>query len=112
MELEFLTKDGKGIFAVNGSIDALTSAQLTDLINEKLAEGHTELVIDLNQVEFLSSAGLRAILGALKESRQRGGDLHLAAAQPGVEKVLKISGFTSILKFYPNRQEALAGFSG
>jgi anti-anti-sigma regulatory factor len=48
----------------------------------------------------------------LKESRQEGGDLHLAAAQPGVEKILKMSGFTSILKSYPTVAEAVAGFGG
>ena len=74
-------------------------------------QGASQLVADLSQVEFMSSAGLRAILAALKEARQHGGDLRLAAAQPGVEKILKISGFTSILKAYPSVDEALSSFT-
>jgi anti-anti-sigma regulatory factor len=46
----------------------------------------------------------------LKESRRQGGDLYIAAPGPGVEKILKMSGFTSILKVYPSVQDALAGF--
>jgi anti-sigma B factor antagonist len=65
----------------------------------------------MNRVDFMSSAGLRAFLGALKESRQRGGDLYIAAPQPGVERILEISGFTTIMKVYPSIQEALEGFA-
>jgi anti-anti-sigma regulatory factor len=43
--------------------------------------------------------------------RQLGGNLRLAAAQPGVEKILKLSGFMSILKFYSSVEEALTSFS-
>jgi len=107
MQIEFNTHDTGYIVAIQGSVDALTSPQLTETLNREIQNGHHFLIVDLSQVEFMSSAGLRAILGALKGSRQNGGDLRLAAAQPAVEKVLQISGFTSILKTYPSVEEAL-----
>jgi anti-anti-sigma factor len=100
------------VISIAGSIDALTAGEVTSFLSAQVQSGKHHLVADLSQVDFMSSAGLRAILATLKESRQEGGDLHLAAAQPGVEKILKMSGFTSILKSYPTVAEAVAGFGG
>jgi anti-sigma B factor antagonist len=99
------------VLSIAGSVDALTAPEVTKTLSREISSGNHHLVLDLGQVEFMSSAGLRAILGALKESRQEGGDLRLAAAQPGVEKILKMSGFTNILKTYPTVDEATASFS-
>ena len=99
------------IISLAGSFDALTADEARSAIGMQIGEGRQQIVLDLSQVEFMSSAGLRAILAALKEARQHGGDLRLAAAQPGVEKILKISGFTSILKAYPSVDEALSSFT-
>ena len=98
------------VISVAGSIDALTAGEVTRYFSEQIGSGNPQIVADLSQVDFMSSAGLRAFLGALKESRQQGGDLHIAAPQPGVEKILKMSGFTTILKVYPTVEEAAAGF--
>jgi len=98
------------VIAISGSVDALTSGAVAHFLSEQIGAGQKQLVADLSRVEFMSSAGLRAILATLKESRQQGGDLRLAAAQPGVERVLKMSGFTSILKTYPTVAEAVASF--
>ena len=76
----------------------------------KLALEHFDLVETIDRPEIADR--LETLLAALKEARQLGGDIRLAAAQAGVEKVLKISGFMSILKFYPSVDEALTSFSG
>jgi anti-anti-sigma factor len=99
------------IITIVGSIDALSATEVTQFCSERLTGGQHRLVIDLSQVNFMSSAGLRAILTTLKESRQLGGDLRLAGAQPGIEKVLKMSGFTTILKVFASVDEAAASFS-
>ena len=98
------------VVSIVGSVDALTAEQVTRFLGAELDKGNKHIVGDLSQVDFMSSAGLRAILMALKDSRQQGGDLRLGAAQPGVEKVLKMSGFTNILKTYPTVDEAVASF--
>lgn len=98
------------VVTITGSVDALTAGEVTDFLGQQLAADRNKLVADLSQVDFMSSAGLRAILTTLKESRRQGGDLHLAAAQPGVEKILKMSGFTNIIKSFATVDEAVAGF--
>jgi len=85
-----------------GSIDALTAGEV-----EAALHGRKNIVIDLGGVDFISSAGLRVILDALKNCRKTSGELRIAAAQPGVERVLNISGFTTILKCYPDVASAV-----
>jgi anti-sigma B factor antagonist len=111
MDINFIEKQYADIVQVSGSVDALTASILSDYLSLKISQNHTNLVLDLSEVEFMSSAGLRSVLAALKESRNKGGDLRIAGVQPGVEKVLKMSGFTSILKIFPDSENALASFS-
>lgn len=100
------------VVSVAGSVDGLTAGDVAAFLGTQIGGGSTHLVADLSQVSFMSSAGLRAILATLKDVRQHGGDLRLAAPQIGVEKVLKMSGFTSILKTFSTVDEAVASFNG
>jgi anti-anti-sigma factor len=58
----------------------------------------------------MSSAGLRTLLGAVKETRSNGGDLRIASTNPGVDKVLKMSGFHNIAKVFASQAEAVSSF--
>ena len=110
MDTSVRQQDQTTVVSITGSVDALTAGELTDLMLENIDSQHIRLVVDLGGVDFMSSAGLRAIMTSLKESRKHGGDLRLAAAQPGVEKILKMSGFTSILKSYSTLDQAVSSF--
>jgi len=98
------------VITVSGSIDALTAGDVEAVLVDQAANGHSRLVIDMSQVEFMSSAGLRMILTGLKACRQAGGDLRIAAAQPGVANILNIAGFTSVLKIYDQIELAVSSF--
>ena len=111
MEINLHTQDDVTIVSARGSIDALTAGSLSDALMEQIEAGSTRLVADLSGVVYTSSAGLRAVLGAQKSIRARGGDLRLADVQPNVARVLKLSGFTSIFKIFDAPAEAIASFS-
>lgn len=111
MEIK-ITKGDIDQIAIIGSIDALTSPQLITTINAHIHDGHPNVIADFSQVEFMSSAGLRAILASVKEARAAGGDFRLAAPQPGIDKVLKMAGFHNIVKVFTTVSEALASFEG
>lgn len=98
------------IVAIQGSIDALTSDETLAQFKTCLDQSDHFLVADLTQVDFMSSAGLRLIMQVLKDARQQGGDLRLAGAQPGVGKMLKMSGFTTILKTFDTVDAASASY--
>src|SRR5687768_18257724 len=69
--------------AVKGSVDALTAAELTETIRKQIEDGHANLVVDLSGLAFMSSAGLRSLLGAVKETRSHGGDLRIVSTNAG-----------------------------
>jgi anti-sigma B factor antagonist len=111
MKTEVKHEINSTIVMVDGSIDALTAPDLANALVNEIGEGHVNLVVNLVGVEFMSSAGLRALLGAVKESRSHGGDLRIASANPGVDKVLKMSGFNNIAKVFDSQAEAISSFA-
>lgn len=111
MDIKHESKGTVTVVSITGSLDALTAPQLTDYLTKQLGEGHHHLVVDLSGMEYTSSAGLRVMLNAVKDARARGGDLRVAAVRPTVSKVFEMSGFTSILKFYPNLDAAVKSFA-
>ncbi len=98
------------VIAIAGSVDGATAPALVASFREEVAGGFTRIVGDFSGVEYTSSAGLRALLETVKETRQRGGDLRLAAVQPDVWRVLDLAGFTHILKVFGGIDEAVASF--
>lgn len=111
MEIEIEPRESAIVVAIRGSVDGLTADTLLTTLQEQLEAGNTRLVVDFSAVEYTSSAGLRALLATVKECRRRGGDLRLAEVPPNVLKVLDLSGFTSILKLYPQVDAAVDSYA-
>jgi len=110
MDVSVDTRGNVTVVSVAGSIDAMTSTRLSEVMDGQIGAGRVNIVADLGEVEYTSSAGLRSMLASLKESRRQGGDFRLAAIRPGVFRVLEMSGFTSILKHYPTVDAAVESF--
>jgi len=111
MDIHSKQAEGVTIVSLKGSIDAMSAPKITEYIHGLVAKGSTKLVADLSGVDYTSSAGLRVLLGAIKETRSQGGDMRLVAVQPDVMKVLNLSGFTNILKMYPEMDAAVASYA-
>lgn len=110
MEVSVEQRGSVALVRIAGSVDGLTADGLQADLRAQLEGGAIHLVGDLSGVEYTSSAGLRALLATLKNARQLGGDFRLAAVRPAVLRVLEMSGFTSILKHYPDVDTAVASF--
>lgn len=111
MEIHDRQVGGVKVLSLKGSIDAMTAPKITGFIQGQVAKGNIKLVADLEGVDYTSSAGLRVLLGAIKDTRSQGGDLRLVGVQPDVLKVLSLSGFTNILKMFDNVDAAVASYS-
>ena len=111
MEMQDKQVDGVTVLSLKGSIDAMTAPKITEYIHELVAKGSIKLVADFNGVDYTSSAGLRVLLGAIKETRAQSGDMRLANVQPDVLKVLNLSGFTNILKLFDDLDAAVASYA-
>ncbi len=99
------------VLTVSGSLDLDNADTLAREIARQLGVGRVLLVADLSEVEYTSSAGLGALVSALKEVRRRGGDFRLAAPRPNVHRILDLCGLTSILKQYEATEDAVASFA-
>lgn len=95
------------ILSPQGRLDAARVPQLEQMLRKALEEKPPALVVDLAQVSYLSSSGLRVLLVAAKKMRQGGGHLLLCCPQPAVARVLRLTGFVEILPVYPTREAAL-----
>ena len=111
MEIKVRERDGTTIISIQGEVDAMTAPELNGMIDKQIDQGRVKLVIDFEQVNFMSSAGLRVLLAGVKSSRKASGDLRLASLQEGVYKTLDISGFTAILQIFPDVEEAVTSFT-
>jgi len=110
MELSSKPVENGVIVSIKGELDAVTGPELTNFFKE-LMEEQNNLIADFSKVDYISSAGLRVLLATVKETRRMGGDLRLANVQDNVNKVLKISGFVSILKVFSDIESAVNSFS-
>ena len=108
LEISNASENGVTVVSLQGRLDGSTSASadkhLVDL--EKQSEPKAVL-LDLSQLDYMSSAGLRVLLMAAKRAKAGGAKLALAEPQDGVKQVLEISGFTSILDIHSSRSAAL-----
>lgn len=111
MQITVTQHDTISVLAITGSVDSLSADELTRRFAESISQGNVRLVADFSMVNYTSSAGLRSLLDTVKHCRLAGGDLRMAALQPQVERVLEISGFTSILKIFPDVHHAAESFT-
>jgi len=102
---EFTDRD-IAVMAIAGRIDGATSADAETATLETLGKVPA-LVIELRQVDYVSSAGLRVILKAAKAARVASKKLVLAGLTPQVQEVFDISGFSSVFEIHPNSQVAV-----
>jgi serine/threonine-protein kinase RsbW len=68
------------------------------------------VLLEMSQVTFLSSSGLRALLLVRKELLAQSGELRLCALKPQVQEVFTLTGFTQVFAIHPTREEALRAF--
>ena len=91
-----LNKEGtKLTVAISGRLDTLTSPDLEKQVEPAL-EGITELILDLKDLEYISSAGLRVLLG-MAQIMEKQGDMKVTNPNEAVMDVFSVTGFDDIL---------------
>jgi anti-sigma B factor antagonist len=83
---------------VRGEVDMATAPRLADVIDDTIAKGAHVIVVRLDHVSFIDSAGLGVLLKGALRLEAGGGQLFLEGATPVVERMLKVSGITERLR--------------
>lgn len=95
------------IVTLDGRIDANSAKELEQQCLSWIEEGHHRMVLDLTAVNFISSAGLRAILLIAKKLEQAKGEVKLCGLNNTLKDVFDISGFSKLFVIVPTAAEAL-----
>jgi anti-sigma B factor antagonist len=86
-----------------GEIDLYTAPRLhSELVAVLSGDAPVRLVVDMSGVEFCDSTGMNVLLSALRQARERGGQLELAGPRPGVLKILQVTGLESVFTVVDN----------
>jgi anti-sigma B factor antagonist len=91
LDITVRTEAGIVIAAVTGDIDISTVSVMRETLLELAGTGGT-LIVDLNRVTFIDSAGLGALVGAYRRATARGGSLHAVCSRPQIRRLLWLTG--------------------
>ena len=105
-----IAASGPAVVHLAGRLDLLSAGEVKERLAQAVADGHRRLVVDLQDVIFLDSSGLGALISGLKAARVAGGDLRLARAGEQVQLVLRLTTLDRVLRPYPSVEEALVGY--
>jgi len=110
--MEIIEREHGEIRVLNyvGRLDTNTTPQAETQINGLLDSGARKFLINFEQLDYISSAGLRLLLATAKKLKSTSGDLRICGLNPTVQEVFDISGFSSILSVTATEQEALDAF--
>ena len=97
------------ILALSGKLDATTAKTFEDRIFGVINSGTQRLVVDLSQLDYVSSSGLRVFIIAAKRLQTVDGKIVLCSMKDHVRQVFDLAGFSSMLSIYGSRDEAIKG---
>jgi anti-anti-sigma factor len=114
--MELQTQDIANVLVIHveGRVDLTTAPSFQDLLLPKLSHctGETKkALLDLSGVHYMSSAGLRVLVLALRQCQQQQGELVLAELPPFLHKVFKITHFDALFEVYATVPVALEHLS-
>ncbi len=107
MEIFQENVNGVEIFIVKGSLDSNTSPEFESRIYASLENGQKRLVLNLEDLEYISSAGIRVMLKTTKDLKHMDGNIVLCSLQDYVKEVFDIAGLDGYLCIEKNLDEAL-----
>lgn len=100
-----IESDQRKIFSLAGSLDTHTAPQLEEVLEREIDSEVQVAIMDMNKLEFLSSAGIRIIFKSKKLMDARKGKFMLVNLQPQVRKVFEIIKVLDIMEVFSNQAE-------
>ena len=111
--MEITTKQLKrvDVVKVSGRVDSSTAPELEEALKSIVDAGRYRICMDLENLEYLSSAGIKVLIAILKTcKRWNRGDLRLANMSDRISDVFDLAGLTPLFRIYPTIVEAVGSF--
>ena len=107
MEIIEKRENGAAIFSLNGRLDSNTSPEFDEKITDSIENGTRFIVVDCENLDYITSAGLRILNKTAKKLKQLDGKIVLCSMEDYVREVFEISGFDTFLPIVPDLAAAL-----
>ncbi|MGK2930456.1 MAG: STAS domain-containing protein [Acidimicrobiales bacterium] len=113
MELEIPDIDVNGwtVVAASGEVDVATAPKLRERLVDLINGGSTQVVLDLENVDFIDSTGLGVLVGALRRARADDGDLRIACTNSRLLRIFDITGLGEVFTIESSVDEAISATS-
>lgn len=110
MDISSKSVAGVRVVEMRGRLDSVTAGPAGDSM-DAIAQGpDKQVVVNLQHLDYVSSAGLRVLLRAAKLIKTHRGEIKLCQANPSVKQVLETSGFNSLITLLDTEDEAVRSF--
>lgn len=110
MQVQTEAHDNYDLVTISGRVDSSNADQLSAALKRLTDARHYKIIVDLSGIEYMSSAGLRALITALRTCEARFGDLFLAHPSERAREVLDLAGMDHRFKIFDTITEAEAAF--
>lgn len=110
MEITLRPTDHCDLVSINGRIDSYTAPILSEKLIEITCQNRFNIILDLSEVSFVSSAGLRVFIDIQKICKKNEGEVVLVNVPQRVNETLELAGFAPLFKFYNNVDSAIKAF--
>ena len=107
MHVDWETRDGVAVARIAGRIDGANFAQFQRVLESGLDPATDHVVVDFEQVAFISSAGLRVVLMLAKQLRKRGAQLAACSLNASTRRIFAVSGFDRIVPIHGSETQAI-----
>ncbi len=95
------------VVAVRGQLNDITRVYFFDYLEDEIANGSRNVIVDCGGLGFLSSAGMAALLSARKRAQTQGGRIYLTHLNSIVATALSLTKLGSLLAIFPTNEDAL-----
>lgn len=110
LELEVQSLKKVDVVKLKGRIDSANVGEFESALNALQQQGRHCLVLDMTNLNYMSSAGLRTMVSALKMSKSKGGNVAIAAPTPSMVDTLTLVGFQTLFPQYDDVLQAVDSF--
>jgi anti-sigma B factor antagonist len=110
MNIETRELKHANVIKVTGRVDSATAPELEKALQALMDAERSRIVLDLQETDYMSSAGLRVLVATHKTAKKNGGGLCLAQPSARVMEVLELAGLTPVFEIYPDVVAAVGSF--